>query len=267
MKGCSKARPAQNMGQPFASRRSLGGYRSLHTHRGSRQSDSLFSHRSHYLPIHCLRPPHYIGRLRLGHWYQKGGLAQPYSNTARDAPPVALSRVGCCELSLACSTVTAKLPRSCYIVPMPTNLHRYYGAGYSHFITTSCYQRRPLLGTRRSRDLFLEVMEQIRQRHQFVVVGYVVMPEHVHLLFTEPERGNPSLALAALKQNFARRLLREIRANSGTRSTSLWNAPVAVGHVWQPRFYDFVVFTEKKRCGKAALHAPQSGPARFSSKT
>ena len=65
---------------------------------------------------------------------------------------------------------------------MPTSLHRYYGAGYSHFITTSCYQRRPLLGTPRSRDLFLEVMEQIRQRHQFVVVGYVVMPEHIHLL-------------------------------------------------------------------------------------
>jgi hypothetical protein len=35
--------------------------------------------------------------------------------------------------------------------------------------------------------LFLEVMEQIRRRHQFVVVGYVVMPEHVHLLFSEPE--------------------------------------------------------------------------------
>ena len=44
---------------------------------------------------------------------------------------------------------------------MPTNLHRYYGAGYAHFITTSCYQRRPLLGTPRSRDLFLEVMEEV----------------------------------------------------------------------------------------------------------
>jgi putative transposase len=75
---------------------------------------------------------------------------------------------------------------------MPTNLHRYYGAGYSHFITTGGYQRRPLLGTPRSRDLFLEVMEQVRQRHQFVVVGYVIMPEHVHLLFTEPGRGNLS---------------------------------------------------------------------------
>ena len=40
------------------------------------------------------------------------GLAQPYSGTARDAPPVAVSRVGCCELSLAYSSVTAKSSRS-----------------------------------------------------------------------------------------------------------------------------------------------------------
>jgi len=132
---------------------------------------------------------------------------------------------------------------------MPTNLHRHYGAGYSHFITTSCYQRRPLLGTPRARDLFLEVMEQIRQRHRFVVVGYVVMPEHVHLLFTEPERGNPSLVMAALKQTFAHRLLREL-ARSGVQTNSLWSTSVAVGHVWQRRFYDFVVFTEEKRVEK-----------------
>jgi REP element-mobilizing transposase RayT len=121
---------------------------------------------------------------------------------------------------------------------MPTNLHRYYGAGYSHFITTSCYQRRPLLVTPRSRDLFLEVLEQMRQRHQFVVVGYVVMPEHVHLLLSEPERGNPSLVLAALKQNFAHRLLRERLTKTDARTDMLWSTPTAVGHVWQRRFYD-----------------------------
>jgi putative transposase len=93
-------------------------------------------------------------------------------------------------------------------------------------------------------------MEQIRQRHQFVIVGYVVMPEHVHLLFTEPERGNLSLVLAALKQTFSHRLLRELRAKSGAQTDSLWSTPLAVGHVWQRRFYDFVVFTEKKRVEK-----------------
>jgi REP element-mobilizing transposase RayT len=54
---------------------------------------------------------------------------------------------------------------------MPTNLHRYYGAGYLHFITTSCYQRRALRGTPQNRDLFLEIMERVRRRHGFVVVG------------------------------------------------------------------------------------------------
>ena len=48
----------------------------------------------------------------------------------------------------------------------------------------------------------LKMREQVRQRHQFVVFGYVGMPEHVHLLFSEPElsepeRGNPSLVLVS----------------------------------------------------------------------
>jgi len=82
-----------------------------------------------------------------------------------------------------------------------------------------------------------------------VVAGYVVMPEHVHLLFTEPERGNPSLVMAALEQTFAHRVLREL-GKSGVQTDSLWGAPVAMGHIWQRRFYDFVVFTEKKRVEK-----------------
>lgn len=87
-------------------------------------------------------------------------------------------------------------------------------------------------------------------RHHFVVVGYVVMPEHVHLLFSEPERGNPSSVMAALKQTFARRLLQELRSGSGPRQGTLASASLEAGHVWQRRFYDFVVFTEKKRIEK-----------------
>ena len=133
---------------------------------------------------------------------------------------------------------------------MPTNLHRYYGAGYLHFITTSCYQRRALLGTPHSRNLFLEVMEQVRRGYRFVVVGYVVMPEHVHLLFSEPERGDPSVVMKVLKQSFARRLLEGVRAAADPRTSRLWHAALIEGHVWQHRFYDFVVFTEKKRVEK-----------------
>jgi len=133
---------------------------------------------------------------------------------------------------------------------MPVNLHRYYGAGYLHFITTSCYQRRALLGTPQNRDLFLQVLERARRRHGFVVAGYVVMPEHVHLLISEPERGDPSVVMKVLKQSFARQLLTRCRAGVDPRLSSLWKIPLTEGHVWQHRFYDFVVFTEKKRAEK-----------------
>jgi len=60
---------------------------------------------------------------------------------------------------------------------MPAGLHRTYGAHHLHFITCSCYRRLPFLGTARSRDCFLTILEQARQHYRFVVVGYVVMPE------------------------------------------------------------------------------------------
>jgi putative transposase len=133
---------------------------------------------------------------------------------------------------------------------MPQRLHRYYGSGYLHFITTSCYQRRPLLGTAQNRDLFLQVLEQVRRRHHLVVVGYVVMPEHVHLLLSEPERGSPSIVMAVLKQGFARRLLCKLRASGDAGRDELWAAALEQGHIWQRRFYDFVVLTEHKRVEK-----------------
>ncbi len=133
---------------------------------------------------------------------------------------------------------------------MPTRLHRYYGAGYSHFITTSCYHRLPLLGSAQNRALFLQVLEQTRRCYGFIVVGYVIMPEHVHLLLTEPERANPSVVMQALKQSFARKLLRRLRARSDSRRGTLWNSPLESGHVWQARFYDVVVFSEHKRVEK-----------------
>src|SRR5579864_719136 len=137
----------------------------------------------------------------------------------------------------------------CYLSRMPDRLHRYYGAGYLHFITTSCHQRRALLGSQRDRDLFLQILERVRRRYHFVVVGYVVMPEHVHLLLSEPERGNPSVVMQALKQGFVRGLLRKLR--SDPRQGDLdGTAALEAGHIWQHRFYDFVVFTEKKRIEK-----------------
>ena len=89
---------------------------------------------------------------------------------------------------------------------MTQGLHRYFGARHLHFITCSSYQRAPLLRSARRRDLFLALLEQARRRYRFVVVGYMVMPEHFHLLISEPEEGNPSVIIQALKLGVVRRL-------------------------------------------------------------
>ena len=83
---------------------------------------------------------------------------------------------------------------------MRNPLRRYYGRGDLHFVTFSCYRRRPFLGTRRARDHFVKILNQVRSRYRFLLVGYVVMPEHVHLLLSEPKKGNPSKILQVLKQ-------------------------------------------------------------------
>ena len=130
---------------------------------------------------------------------------------------------------------------------MPWNLTRYYGNNNLHFITCSCYRRQPLLGTARRRDLFLKVLEQVRQKYQFVVIGYVVMPEHFHLLISEPQERTPSTVMQALKLGFARRVLHPMRRRHPNQPELFEHAPQ---HIWQKRFYDFNIWTGRKRAEK-----------------
>ena len=67
-------------------------------------------------------------------------------------------------------------------------LKRYQPAGEPHFVTFSCYGRRPLLAPAQAKSLFEGALERARPGYRFYVTGYVVMPEHVHLLVSEPER-------------------------------------------------------------------------------
>jgi putative transposase len=64
---------------------------------------------------------------------------------------------------------------------MKQRLRRRYGLGQLHFITCSCYRRMPLLGTERARHLFLKILSEVRERYDFALIGYVVMPEHIHI--------------------------------------------------------------------------------------
>jgi REP-associated tyrosine transposase len=116
---------------------------------------------------------------------------------------------------------------------MPWSLRRFQQCGHLHFITFSCYHRQPRLASPAARNIFEQVLERVRRRYLFFVCGYVIMPEHVHLLLSEPERGTLATALQAMKQAVARRL--------ASRDGKAF---------WQERYYDFNVFSESKRVGK-----------------
>jgi len=116
---------------------------------------------------------------------------------------------------------------------MPRGLRRFQQTRQMHFITFSCYRRQPKLSTVLARNVFEHSLERMRRTNWFCVAGYVVMPEHVHLLVTEPESSPLATALQALKQSVSRTL--SLRAPKP---------------FWQARYYDFNVWSAAKRIEK-----------------
>jgi putative transposase len=103
---------------------------------------------------------------------------------------------------------------------------RYQQTGDFHFLTFSCYRRQAYLRTIATMELFEAALERIRQRYLFVVAGYVVMPEHVHLLVNEPQRALLSHTVQALKLS--------VTLHSHQRP------------FWQAHYYDFNVSSHEK---------------------
>jgi REP element-mobilizing transposase RayT len=82
---------------------------------------------------------------------------------------------------------------------MPLGLERRHNLGHLHFITFSCYRRLPYLETSNPKDVLEQVIERARRSHDFLLYAYVLMPEHVHLLLSEPKKHSLSSTLRVIK--------------------------------------------------------------------
>jgi len=101
-------------------------------------------------------------------------------------------------------------------------------------VTFSCYRRRPWFTAAAAKRIFELALERVRRSFGLCIYGYVVLPEHVHLLISEPQRQTLAEAIKSLKQGVSRRLIAEQE------------------HFWQKRYYDFNLrshrqFVEKLR--------------------
>ena len=113
---------------------------------------------------------------------------------------------------------------------MPPRLHRHQTLGHLHFLTFSCQDRQPYLEPPAAKALFESVLESRRKKYGFHIHSYVVMPEHVHLLVSEPPAQPLSKAIASIKREVSR-LCPETP-------------------FWLPRYYAFNVFSNQKRIEK-----------------
>jgi putative transposase len=145
---------------------------------------------------------------------------------------------------------------------MPNGLSRRYGRGHLHFITCSCYRRLPLLASARAKNLLVQILGEVRDRYGFSLVGYVVMPNHIHLLISEPAKGTPSTVMQVLKQRVSRRLRRKPRKKVLSQQLRLpfRHAHDPAPQFWQPRFYDFNVWSQGKFVEK--LHYMHMNPVK-----
>jgi putative transposase len=111
---------------------------------------------------------------------------------------------------------------------MPWGLRRFQESGQTHFVTFCCYHRSPYLLTNTSKQTYETALERVRRSFGLCVYGYVVMPEHVHLLLGEPPHKTLADALKSLKQGVSRRLIGDAK------------------HFWQKRYYDFNIRNERQ---------------------
>ena len=61
----------------------------------------------------------------------------------------------------------------------------------------------------------MQILREVRARFGFALVGYVIMPEHLHLLISESASLAPSKIIQVFKQRPSRRLRARKRAPKG----------------------------------------------------
>jgi len=131
--------------------------------------------------------------------------------------------------------------------------------GELQFITSSIYRRTPLFRSERFCRCFVDVLAQVRKANGFLLMGWVLMPEHFHLLIKPERAGDTSRIVQRLKLRTAMQILKLLRENQDStwcrKTLARLTLPPSVHdeshhRVWQRRFYPYGIYSEKKRLEK-----------------
>jgi len=125
---------------------------------------------------------------------------------------------------------------------------RNYVPGGTYFFTVVTHQRRPILASDLARRCIRSALGKIRSKNPFEIVAIVLMPDHLHAVWTlPPEDSDYSLRWGQIKEEFTRAYLRG-GGTEGERSVS--RSRHRERAVWQRRFWEHTCRDEDdlKRC-------------------
>jgi len=102
---------------------------------------------------------------------------------------------------------------------------RYFAPGQLQFITSSVYRRRKLFDSPRLRGVFVDVLRQLRRERGFLLIGWVLMPEHLYLLI----KPQPAESTSALLQELKKRSAQQIVSILSENQQRAWRRNVLAG--------------------------------------
>jgi len=112
--------------------------------------------------------------------------------------------------------------------------------GATFFFTVVTYKRKKILSHDTNITLIKEAVKYVMGRHPFTVDAFVIMPEHIHCIWTLPENDSDfSTRLRMIKGRFTRRC-DDIYKASRTAS----RVKKAEQAIWQRRFWEHQIKDE-----------------------
>ena len=111
------------------------------------------------------------------------------------------------------------------------NLKRYFEENAAYFVTTATKDRAPLFRDRKLCHILLVTIEYHKTVFDYKVYGYCLMPDHLHAIFHPKGKFNLSFIMKMIKGSFARKI-NKLNGEEGS--------------LWQRRFYDEVILSEKQ---------------------
>lgn len=119
-----------------------------------------------------------------------------------------------------------------------------------HYVTLVTYNRVPVFRNDRACEIFVATLDEVRQRYPYKLIGYVIMPDHVHAIVNRSV-DTISNWLRRVRGNSARNILAWLRAEEHSLSLkklelnpsqkrqhthAVWQKDPSVIDLWSAKF-------------------------------